>query len=46
MAWVESLQKAIDYMEAHLLEPITNRRHCEAGTCLRLSFSTAFYNLD
>ncbi|GIP61340.1 Regulatory protein soxS [Chlamydia abortus] len=23
MAWVESLQKAIDYMEAHLLEPIT-----------------------
>lgn len=23
MAWVESLQKAIDYMEEHLLEPIT-----------------------
>lgn len=23
MAWVESMQKAIDYMETHLLEPIT-----------------------
>jgi AraC family transcriptional regulator len=42
MAWIESLQKAIDYMEDHILEPITIEEIAQQANASSFHFQRTF----